>query len=163
MVDSTGVAAFSSAPDPVLGRVVDGRVELLAAPPPRPPAAEGEPESSVALVKVYPGIEPVLLHAAADAGAQGIVLEATGPGNVPVGLLSTIGELTDWGMPVVIASRCRTREAPLEELGLGAEIAAKVGAIGARGLAPAKARCALMVALGAGSPAAARDWFGQLR
>ncbi|MBB2908876.1 L-asparaginase [Streptosporangium becharense] len=161
-VDAASVAAFSSAPFPPLGRVIGGRVQTLAAPPPRPPMTAGEPASDVALIKTYPGMDSVLLTAVVDAGAQGIVLEGTGMGNVPVSLLSTIAELTEWGIPVVVASRCRTPATPLEDLPPGTGLAATVGAIGARGLAPAKARCALMVALATGGVDAVRDWFVRL-
>jgi L-asparaginase len=165
-VDATSVAAFSSDPFPPLARVVDGHVETIAAPPPRPPRAHGEPESDVALIKTYPGIGPALLTAVVDAGARGIVLEGTGVGNVPVDLFATIGDLTEWDIPVVVASRCRTRNVPLGDPAGDAPVsvglAAKVGAIGARGLSPVKARAALMVALGGGGVAAVRDWFDRL-
>jgi L-asparaginase len=161
-VDATSVAAFSSAPYPILGRVVRDRVELVAPPPRRPPAALGEPESAVALIKIYPGIEPVQLTAVVDAGARGIVLEGTGAANVPVSLYAAVNELITWDIPVVVASRCRTREASLEDIGMGAALVAKMGAIGARGLAPSKARAALMVALGSGGVDAVRDWFDRV-
>lgn len=161
-IDATNVAAFSSAPYPIVGRVAGGAVDLVAPPPPRPPAARGEPESNVALIKVYPGIDSVLLYAAADAGVRGLVLEGTGSANVPINLFAAIHDLITWDIPVVIASRCRTRAVPLAELGGGAEMVAKLGAIGARGLAPVKARAALMVALGSGGVDRARTWFSQL-
>jgi L-asparaginase len=161
-VDATSVAAFSSAPYPVLGRVVADTVELLAPPPPRPPAPTGDPESAVALIKTYPGIDPILLYSVVDAGARGVVLEGTGMANVPISLLAAIDELTGWDIPVVIASRCRTREVPLDELYSGGTLAARVGAISAHGLAPVKARAALMVALGNGGVGTARDWFSRL-
>jgi L-asparaginase len=105
----------------------------------------------------------VLLHAVVDAGARGVVLEGTGLGNVPVTLFAAISDLTGWDIPVVVATRCRTRPVGLPELPPEAGMAAKVGAIGARGLAPEQARVALMVALGAdGGVAAARDWFDRL-
>jgi len=162
MADATSVAALSSAPEPILGRVVDGRVEMTAAPPPRPPAARGEPETNVALIKTYPEMDPVIVTSVVDAGARGVVLEGTGAGNVPITLYATLSELAEWDIPVVIASRCRTRPAALEDLPLGLGLAGKVGAIGARGLAPAKARYALMVALGGGGRHAVRDWFARL-
>jgi L-asparaginase len=167
-VDTTRAPAFTSTPllgrlttDPH-GRMTGRKVERLAVPPPRPPDPEGEPESHVALIKTYPDIDPVLLTAVVDAGARGIVLEGTGMGNVPVTLFATISELSDWDIPVVVASRCRTPETPLDALPLGTGLAGTVGAIGARGLAPVKARAALMVALGAGGRDAVRDWFGRL-
>jgi L-asparaginase len=162
-IDATTIAAFSSAPYTPIARVVDSHIELLSTPPPRPPEPHGEPESDVALIKTYPGINPALLTTAVDNGARGIVLEGTGMFNVPANLLTTISELTDWDIPVVIASRCRTRPIDLTELPLVNGLAGRVGAIGARGLAPGKARSALMVALGSqGGTQAARDWFQQL-
>ncbi|MFE2075697.1 hypothetical protein [Streptomyces misionensis] len=91
------------------------------------------------------------------------MLEGTGQGNVPVGLFTAIGELTEWDVPVVVASRCRTSTAPLEAMPLGTGLATKTGAIGARGLPPVKARIALMVAVGTGGGVqAARAWFARL-
>ncbi|MEW9529056.1 asparaginase [Microbispora sp. NPDC049125] len=167
LADADAVPGFSSAPASVLGRVAGGRVEMRAVPPPRPPEVVGDPETHVALIKTYPDIEPAILTAVVDAGARGIVLEGTGEGNVPICLFTAITELAEWDIPVVVASRCRTRGVPLEDLPLGLGLAGKVGAIGARGLAPVKARCALMAALGGaalggGGRQAVRDWFGRL-
>jgi L-asparaginase len=161
LADAVGPAGFTSAPYPPLGRVFGGRVELALPPPPRPPAANGEqPELAVPLVTTYPGIEGEQLAALADAGARGLVLAGTGLANVPASLLTAIEEPSRWDIPVVVASRCRTPAADLAELGFGARIAGRVGAIGAHGMAPAKARYALMAALGdGGGVAAARDWF----
>jgi L-asparaginase len=165
-VDATGVAAFSSAPFPILGRVVAGKVEPSGTAPPRPPDPVGDPESDVALIKTYPGADATLITAAVDAGARGVVLEGTGKANVPVAFFTSISDLTEWGIPVVIASRRRTRDVSLQEIQdmqVGADgLAAAVGAISARGLAAAKARIALMVALGTGTAEGAREWFGRL-
>ncbi|MGH3759295.1 asparaginase domain-containing protein [Actinophytocola sp.] len=132
---------FTSAPHPMLGRVVDGRVHLTSTPPPRPPVVGGEPESDVALVKTYPDMPASLLTMVTDLGAQGVVLEGTGEGNVPVELFSTIMGLSEMDIPVVVASR---------SYGSGIGLAAQMGAISARGLSAPKARVALMVALGKG-------------
>ncbi|WP_158883215.1 asparaginase [Amycolatopsis anabasis] len=160
LTGTTRAAVFSSEPRPRLGLVRRGRAELTAAPPARPRPPAGEPESDVALIKTYPGMTPLLLSTAVDAGARGIVLEGTGAGNVPVELFTTISELIEWDIPVVIASR--TREIPPDDPPLGARLAGKVGAIDARGLSPAHARSALMVALGGGGVDAVRAWFADL-
>lgn len=157
-----GVIAFSSAPFPPIAHVVANQVVPVAAPPPRPPDPVGEPASDVALVKTYPGMDSTLLTAAVDAGAAGIVLEGTGAGNVPAGLFATISDLTEWGIPVVIASRCRTTGPPLPDPAHVSGLALTVGAVSARGLSAAKARAALMVALGTGGAARARRWLDQL-
>jgi L-asparaginase len=140
---------FSSAPHPRLGRVIDGKARLTSAPPPRPPHADGEPETDIALLKTYPDMPPSLLTTVTDLGAQGVVLEGTGEGNVPVELFGTITELNSMDIPVVIASRAHTVEIGLAE---------RFGAISAAGLAAQKARMALMVALskGGGVEAATR-------
>lgn len=162
LADTTSASAFSSAPHPVLGHVTRAGATITAAPPARPPRLGGEPESDVALIKTYPGIPPALLTAATDAGARGVVLEGTGTGNVPVELFTTIAELTEWDIPVVIASRARTHPTALDDPHGATGLATKVGAISARGLAPAHARIALMAALGNGGVDAVRDWFDRL-
>ncbi|MEV4242642.1 hypothetical protein AB0J63_04445 [Streptosporangium canum] len=72
-----------------------GSRRITGRPRGRPPAAAGEPETDVALIKTYPGMDPVLLTAVVDAGARGVVLEGTGMANVPVSLFTTISELTE--------------------------------------------------------------------
>lgn len=162
--DATSVSAFSSAPHSPLGRVSSSGEIIVTAQdrPARPPFVAADPESDVALIKTYPGITPMVLTAAADAGARGIVLEGTGAGNVPVELFTTIGELTEWGIPVVLTSRARTHASALDDPHDGTGLATKVGAISARGLRPGHARVALMVALGAGGMDAVRAWFAAL-
>ncbi|GAA4246605.1 asparaginase [Dactylosporangium darangshiense] len=163
LADATSATGLSSAPHPTLGHLGDIGVELLAAPPPRPPRPHGEPETEVALVRTYPGIDGTLLTALADAGTRGVVLEGTGLYNVPASLLAAISDLVEWDIPVVVASRARARPVALDALPLGTGLAGTVGAIGARGLPAGKARAALMVALGdGGGVAAARDYFERL-
>lgn len=123
-------------------------------PAPAPPPAPGQPETDVALIKTYPGMSETLLRTAVDLGARGIVLEGTGAGNVPVELFTTIAELSEWDIPVVVASRTDWKGEP--------GLAATMGAIGARGLPPDQARVALMVALAAGGVAEVRRWFARL-
>jgi L-asparaginase len=150
----TVTGGVTSAPHPVLGRMIDGRARLTATPPPRPPHSDGEPESDVALIKTYPDMPPSLLTTVTDLGAQGVVLEGTGAGNVPVELFAAIMGLSQMDIPVVVASRAHTSDIGLAE---------RMGAIGAAGLSASKARMALMVALGKGGgiEAAAR-YFGNL-
>ncbi|ONI74847.1 L-asparaginase [Actinosynnema sp. ALI-1.44] len=154
----TTATAFESSP--VLGYVSRGEgVRTVAAPPRRTPDIDGVPETDVALIKAYPGMPPSLLTTVTDAGARGIVVEGTGSGNVPVELFIPISELTEWGVPVVIASRARTTGMT--------SLAGKVGAISANGLSPAHARIALMAALADGGAGknpvdSAREWFGHL-
>ena len=145
---------FSSAPHPMLGRVAGGAVHLTSTPPPRPPEVGGEPETDVAVLRTYPDMPSSLLTTVTDLGAQGVVLEGTGAGNVPVELFGTIMELSQMDIPVVVASRAYT-----VDIGM----AKRMGALGAGGLSAQQARMALMVALSkGGGVAAALRYFGAL-
>lgn len=152
---TTALAAARTGP-PGVSVCLDGRVT-------RPwegrfPVVDGEPESDVALLKVYPGMPPALISTVVNAGAGGVVLEATGAGNVPVELFTTIDEVTGWGIPVVLASRDGVPDKPDGATAL----ALSIGAISARTLPPGLARVALMYALGAGGVEGARGWFAEL-
>jgi L-asparaginase len=148
------VGRFTSVPHPMLGRIVDGRAHLTSDPPPRPPVVGGEPEADVALIKTYQDMPAGLLTMVTDLGAQGVVLEGTGAGNVPVDLYGAIMSLSQMGIPVVIASRASTTDIGLAE---------RMGAIAAAGLSAQKARMALMVALSKGGGVeAAHRFFGSL-
>jgi L-asparaginase len=147
-------AGYSSAPKPLLGRVIEGKVRLTSTPPPRPPLTSGEPETDIALLKTYPDMPSSLLTTVTDLGAQGVVLEGTGEGNVPVELFSTIMGLTSMNIPVVVASRTHTTDIGLAE---------RMGAISAQGLTAPKARMALMIALSKGDGVkAATRYFASL-
>jgi len=68
------------------------------------PAAEiVEP---VFLIKLAAGVDSTLIHAAIDAGARGLVIEALGRGNVPPAAMPAIRRAITGGLPVVLASRC---------------------------------------------------------
>ncbi|MGW0248640.1 asparaginase [Nocardia goodfellowii] len=163
LADTTGPPAYSSAPYPRLGYVApSGEISRTAPAPPRPPHLDGTPETDVALIKTYPGMTAEMLTTTVDAGARGIVLEGTGFGNVPVELFTAISELTSWDIPVVVASRARTRPAAVGKPFDGTAMATTVGAISSRGLPPAHARIALMAALAGGGVVAVRQWFEQL-
>jgi len=138
----------------MLGRVAGGAVHLTSTPPPRPPEVGGEPETDVAVLRTYPDMPSSLLTTVTDLGAQGVVLEGTGAGNVPVELFGTIMELSQMDIPVVVASRAYT-----VDIGM----AKRMGALGAGGLSAQQARMALMVALSkGGGVAAALRYFGAL-
>jgi glutamyl-tRNA(Gln) amidotransferase subunit D len=67
-------------------------------------------EHKVALVKVYPGINPDIIDFYIDKGYRGIVIEATGIGHTPTlgkfSLLPKIERAVRSGIPVVITSQC---------------------------------------------------------
>lgn len=59
----------------------------------------------VDIIYVHQDQDDVLLEAALKARAKGIVIDATGNGNMPKPLEKVVNELSDKGIPVVIASR----------------------------------------------------------
>ena len=153
---------FSSDPYSPLARIAGDQVVPVGPAPRRPPRPAGQPACDVALIRTYPGMTDTLLHAVVNAGAAGVVLEGTGPGNVPAELFATITELIEWGIPVVVASRHPHTRQLAADLPHSAGLALTLGAISARGLNATKARVALMVALGTGNARRAQEWFDQL-
>lgn len=67
-------------------------------------------EQKVALIKIYPGIDPSIIDFYMDKGYHGIVIEATGIGHTPTlgkfSLLPKIEKAVNSGIPVVITSQC---------------------------------------------------------
>lgn len=71
---------------------------------------EDKLEPKVALIKVYPGLNPEIFDFYLDRGYKGLVVEATGLGHTPTlgdySLLPKIERATSLGVPVVITSQC---------------------------------------------------------
>ena len=63
----------------------------------------------VALIKIFPGLEPKLLEELPNFGYRGIVLEGYGAGNIPIekrSLVEAINSLKESNIPVIITSVC---------------------------------------------------------
>jgi L-asparaginase len=105
----------------------------------------------VELFVTYSGMDDSLFVAALKSGAQGIVIEAMGQGNVPPGVVNGIARAREMKIPVVITSRCHA--GPVRPYyayeGAGRELE-RLGCIFAPYLTGPKARIKLMVALAAG-------------
>jgi len=105
----------------------------------------------VELFVTYSGMDDSLFVAALKSGAQGIVIEAMGQGNVPPGVVNGIARAREMRIPVVITSRCHS--GPVRPYyayeGAGRELE-RLGCIFAPYLTGPKARIKLMVALAAG-------------
>lgn len=105
----------------------------------------------VPLLKCYAGMDGSFIRAAANMGAEGLVLEAMGVGNVPPPVFYEVTDLVKSGIPVVLVSRCpvgRTEHVYAYE-GAGKHLY-DAGVIFADFLNGQKARIKLMCAIGAG-------------
>jgi L-asparaginase len=102
-----------------------------------------------------------MIRGAIFSGAEGLVLEAFGRGNVPPETIPAIGEAISAGLPVVVASRC-LRGRVLDTYGYpgGGHELRKLGCLFAGSLPGQKARIRLMLALAATrDPAGVAPYF----
>jgi L-asparaginase len=150
-VHTTSVAAFASPGAGPIGRITEGRVELLA----RPPAGDhlGLPETldkRVELVWATAGADGRLVEAAV-AEADGLVIAGFGGGRLSAAMADAALAASPQ-LPVVIASRCgsgSTQRSSYHGHGSETQLLAE-GLIGAGQLNPLKARLRLAVALSLG-------------
>ena len=102
----------------------------------------------VDIVPVYPGADNLMVGAAIEAGAKGIVIQALGAGNVNPSLLEAIIVAIEAGIAVVITSRVpRGSVKPVYGFPGGGQTLVQAGAIFAYNLSPQKARILLMLGL----------------
>lgn len=134
-----------------LGIVDMGKVLFYRSPVRRFQIDSNGPVSPVDAFKMYTGADDRLLRFAVESGAQGVVIEALGRGNVPPPVVPGIEFALAKGLPVVITSRSikgRVVDAYGYE-GAGKRLR-NLGVIFADLLSAQKARILLMLALGAG-------------
>ncbi len=104
--------------------------------------------SDVHLIKTTIGMDEKLIDFLIDSGANGLVIEAMGRGNVPPTIMPAIRRAIDSQIPVVIVSRCPTGRV-LDSYGYegGGKQLREAGAIFGSNLNGEKARIKLMLAL----------------
>ncbi|OLS22096.1 MAG: L-asparaginase 1 [Candidatus Heimdallarchaeota archaeon LC_2] len=64
---------------------------------------------NVALIKIFPGLDPKIIENLPELGYEGIVLECYGAGNIPIlkrSLVKCIKNLRSMNIPVIITSMC---------------------------------------------------------
>jgi L-asparaginase len=111
--------------------------------------------SEVDLHTMAPGVDDTLLRASLARGARGLVVEATGCGNVPPATLPGLRAALAASVPVVLVSRCAEgRVAPAYGYEGGGLMLREMGVIFGQDLPGPKARIKLMVALGTTSDVA---------
>ncbi len=147
---SSRVDAFRSPGYGKLGEVDRGAVFFSRHPGARQTVPDHGVVAEVELIKLGLGSRPDYLRYCATNGTRGVVLEAFGRGNAPVGFAAVVGDLVSRGIPVVVASRCAEgRAMPLYGADSGGTSLAAAGAIFAGELAGIKARLLLSVLLAA--------------
>jgi L-asparaginase len=136
-----------------LGVTDKGRVLFYRESRRKPPLAPSAPATPVDLVKVVAGADSRLVEASLDTGAEGIVLEALGRGNVPPAVVPGIRRWADAGKPVVITSRSlRGRVLDTYAYAGGGHELREMGAVFADHMTGQQARIELMLALGVHGP-----------
>lgn len=148
---TTALDTFRSPNLGSLGRVEDARLMLERPRGPRRHVTTATARDRVHIVTAGISTDGALLDAAAAAGADGLVVAATGSGNTAHGMLAAAERAMAAGIPVVLASRC-----PSGAVGAayafpgGGATWVRAGAIPAGTLCAVKARVALALGLGAG-------------
>lgn len=149
-VHASRVDTFRSAGLGKIGEVDLGDVFFYRAPCRRPVLPDHGIVPEVELVKLTLGCTPKYLDFCAETGVRGVVLEAFGRGNAPVGFAEAVRHLTDAGIPVIVASRCvEGRTHAVYGADSGGVTLVENGAILAGALSGVKARLLLSVLLAA--------------
>lgn len=105
-------------------------------------------EPRVRVVRVYPGIEPVI--PGLD-GARGVVLSTYGTGNLPQDFVPAIAEASARGIPVLVVSQCPRGFVDMTRYAGGAK-AAEAGAISGGDMTIEAAIAKMMIGLGRHGP-----------
>ena len=160
--DAWGFDAFDS---PQLAPLVELGLDVEVAAHVRSPAELGafdaRLEPRVLAVRVFPGLDPLLVRGALRAGVKGLVLEGYGTGNVPATLLPALEEAKARDVPVVVVSQCLRGFVDLGRYE-GGVMAADAGAISAKDMTVEAAVAKLMIGIGRyGTGEALRRYFAR--
>jgi L-asparaginase len=142
------LASFRSPRGP-LGFVERGHIVYYRPPFHAPPLRPRRIVSEVDLHVMATGVDDGLIRASLARGARGLVVEATGAGNVPPAVLPGLRAALVVRVPVVVVSRCAEGPvAPIYGYEGGGSTLRDMGVILGGDLPGPKARIKLMVALG---------------
>jgi len=140
---------FSSLDFGALGFVENGKVILNRLPRKLEIIKTNKINDNVDMLTVYAGMDEKFFKYSADSGAEGIVVEALGVGNVPPPVFEGIEYAVKKDIPVVLVSRCPAGETLdiYSYPGAGKHLH-NIGVIFAEYLNGQKARIKLILALG---------------
>ena len=154
--------AFSSGPAGILGYVDEDRIFWSRESLPYLSLPVPERLAQVPILKAYTGMNSDLLAYFLSQGAEALVIEGFGRGNLPPELVPAIAEaVSRHKIPVVITSRCPFgRTAPVYGYPGGGADLERTGAWFSGDLSTEKTRLLLAVALGAGIPnSTVKSWL----
>ena len=135
-----------------LGVVERGQIRYHRPPFPTPRLDADRLVPEVDLHTMTAGADDALVRASIARGVRGLVLEGTGCGNIPPGVLPGVRAALAAPVPVVLVSRCpEGRVVPAYGYEGGGQMLREIGVILGGDLPGPKARIKLMVALGATS------------
>lgn len=152
--NTTNLAAFISPDYGPVGLIAATGLRYLHPAPKRRILKVPMLGGPVHIVKAVSGADSSLINWLIDQGTKGIVLEGSGAGNVPAGMLPGIERALEAEIPVVLTSRVlwgflAATYGPGGASGGGFDLL-QMGVISASHSPSPKARIALMLALGAG-------------
>lgn len=148
---TTALGTFASPECGPVGLIDDRGVWFRLSPDPLPRLSTSRAETNIHLVKMAAGADGLLLRALLDARVAGVVLEASGAGNVSDLWHEPIEKLIAAAIPVVLVSRCgRGRVVPVYGGPGGGRTLHDMGVIDGGPLTGPKARVALALASGEG-------------
>ena len=148
---TSSLTTFASPNGGSLGHVDETRVSVFRRRAARRSVATTRAAERVHLVTATVAMDGGLLDAAVAAGADGIVVAATGAGNTDPRLLAAAVRAIDGGIPVALASRCPSGAAGAAYAFPGGGATwLRAGAIPVGHLCATKARVALALGIGAG-------------
>lgn len=144
---------FRSIDTSPIAKVQNGEIEILDEEIKYKARNDGEVELKdsiephVAFIKSYPGISGELIDYHVDKGYKGIVLEGTGLGHCPEGLIPHVARATDSKIPVIMTSQCLYGKVNMNVYSTGRKLIS-AGVISAGNMLPETAYVKLVWALG---------------
>jgi L-asparaginase len=148
---ASALETFTSPNGGSLGRLDGGELAVFRRRATRRHVATGAAADRVHLITATVAMDGALLEAAVAAGADGIVVAATGAGNTDPRLLAAAERAIAAGVPVALATRCPSgRAGTAYAFPGGGATWVRAGALTVGHLCAVKARVALALGLGAG-------------